>query len=117
IKDTVTSFLPGVKKVSRKKEDYLELLSLLYLIVRQVQGGGLKKFESDIDNPDDSPFFKQFPRLLADKKIIIFICDYLRLVSLGTKSPHEVTELMEEEIETLRHELYATPRALQTIAD
>jgi chemotaxis protein MotA len=118
LKDTVTSFLPGVKKVSRKKADYLELLSLLYLIVRQVQGqGGLKKLESDIDNPEQSAFFKQFPRLLEDKKIIVFICDYLRLVALGTKSPHEVTELMEEEIETLRHELNATPRAIQIIAD
>lgn len=118
LKDTLTSFLPGVKRVSRKKEDYLELLSLLYLIVRQAsKNSGLKDIESDIDNPEESAFFKQFPRLLEDKKIIIFICDYLRLVSLGTKSPHEVTELMEEEIETLRHELYTTPRALQVIAD
>lgn len=118
LKDTVTSFTPGIKKVSRKKSDYLELLSLLYLIVRQVQGsGGLKKFEADIDDPDNSALFKQFPRLLEDKKIIVFICDYLRLISLGTKSPHEVVELMEEEIETLKHELRTTPKALQTIAD
>lgn len=118
LKDTVLSFAPGVKKVSRKKADYLELLSLLYLILRTLQGtGGMRKFDKDIDDPENSPFFKQFPRLLEDKKIIIFICDYLRLMSLGSKDPHEVAELMEEEIETLKHELNTTPRAIQTIAD
>ena len=118
LKDTVLSFAPGVKKVSRKKADYLELLSLLYLILRTIQGsGGIKKLESDIDDPENSAFFKQFPRLLEDKKIIVFICDYLRLMALGSKDPHEVAELMEEEIETLKHELNTTPRAIQTIAD
>lgn len=117
LKDTLKAALPGSKK-RRGKADYLELLSLIFLIVRQAQSpNGLRSLEEDMDNPEESQLFKQFPRLTEDKKIVVFLCDYLRLISLGTKRPHELADLMDEEIETLKHELSETPRALQVIAD
>lgn len=116
LKDTLHSLKPS--KNRRTKADYLELLSLIFLIVRQAQQpNGMRNLEEALDDPFNSQFFKQFPKLIEDKKIIVFLCDYLRLIGLGTKRPHELADLMDEEIETLKHELSETPHALQTIAD
>lgn len=117
LKDTLTAFLPGTKK-KRGKDDYLQLLSMLYLILRQAsQARGMKDLDEHLNDPARSSFFAQFPRIVGDQKVIVFVCDYLRLISLGTRRPHELGDLMDEEIETLRHELSETPRALQTVAD
>jgi len=117
LKDSILSFLPG-RKTRRKKDDYLQLLSLIFMLLRSAaKPQTMKALEEHLDDPLNSSFFKQFPRLSEDQRIIIFICDYIRLISLGTKRPHELADLMDEEIDTLKHELSETPRALQTIAD
>jgi len=117
LRDTVTAFLPGGRK-KRHKEDYLQLLSMLFLVLRSAQKQpNMKDLEADLNDPANSQFFAQFPRIAGDQRVIVFLCDYLRLISLGTKRPHELGDLMDEEIETLRQELEQTPKALQTIAD
>lgn len=117
IKDTITSFLPGGKP-KRKKADYLELLSLIFILLRATaKPQAWREMEKDFDDPLNSKFFNQFPKLMEDSKVVIFICDYMRLISMGTKEPHEISELFDEEIDTLRSELSETPKALRTIAD
>ena len=66
------------------EEDYLELLSLLYAILRSVKGQGMLQLESMIERPHESELFQQYPRVLANPRAVNFLCDYLRLLSLGT---------------------------------
>ena len=49
--------------------------------------------------------------------MLLFLCDYLRMISLGTENPHEIETLMDEEIETHHHELHQVASAVQVMAD
>ena len=46
-----------------------------------------------------------------------FICDYCRIIIIGNARSHEVEALMDEEIETLRHEKEKPCHAFQAVAD
>ena len=58
-----------------------------------------------------------FPRLLANKDLLTFICDYGRLIIIGNAKTHEIEALMDEELETLANDRYKPVHALQNIAD
>lgn len=50
--------------------------------------------ENHIDNPDESDLFNQFPGFHENHHAVEFICDYRRMMSLGSESPHEMADLM-----------------------
>jgi chemotaxis protein MotA len=86
------------------KEDYLELLSLLYMIFKTAKTKGMLALESHVENPQESPLFQQFPKILADHHAVEFICDYLRMMTMGTDNPHQMEDLINEELEVHHHE-------------
>jgi len=61
--------------------------------------------------------FQQFPRFCEDEVALTFLCDYLRLLTLGTENSHEMEALMDEEIETHHHEHEQVAGAVQSMAD
>src|SRR3546814_20717011 len=69
-----------------------------------------------IENPHDSALFQQFPGVLANETAITFMCDYLRMMTLGSNDPHEMETLMDEEIEVVHHEHSEVAHALQIMA-
>ena len=100
-----------------KKDNYLELLQLLYQILKVAKTKGNLGLEQHIENPQDSALFQQFPGILANDTAITFVCDYLRMFTLGSEDPHEMEALMDEEIELVHHEHSEVAHALQTMAD
>lgn len=105
------------KKDKYNKQSYLELLSMMYLVFRTARTKGWLALEQHIENPHDSEIFKKFPGFYADHHAVTFLCDYLRLISLGAEKPHEIEALMDQEIETQREGRDHTSHALQTMAD
>lgn len=99
------------------KESYLELLSLLYQIFKTAKSKGMLALEQHVENPQDSQLFQAFPKFSADKVALTFLCDYLRLLTLGTDKAHEIETLIDEEIETHHAEHAQVSGALQTMAD
>lgn len=100
-----------------KKEDYLELLTMMYQVFKIAKTKGLLALEQHIEKPEDSPLFQQFPKFYGDHHAISFLCTYLRLMSLGADNPHELVDLMEEDIETMHHEHQRVSDAIQGVAD
>jgi chemotaxis protein MotA len=99
------------------KDDYLELLSLLYQIFKTAKSKGMLALETHIENPEDSDLFNEFPTFSSDHHVVSFTCDYLRMISLGTENPHEIEALMDEELETHHGEMSQAAGAVQTMAD
>ena len=99
------------------KDDYIELLSLLYQIFKTAKSKGMLALETHIENPEDSDLFNEFPVFSADHHVVTFTCDYLRMISLGTENPHEIEALMDEELETHHLELGQAAGAVQSMAD
>lgn len=100
-----------------KKDSYIELISLLYQILKVAKTKGNLGLEQHIENPQDSALFQQFPGVMANETAVTFMCDYLRMLTLGSEDPHEMETLMDEEIEVVHHEHSEVSHALQTMAD
>jgi chemotaxis protein MotA len=99
------------------KAAYLELLSLLYTVFRLAKTKGTLALEQHIERPDESPLFARFPTFMSDRDAVVFLCDYLRLLTLGTDNHHEMESLMDTEIETHHAEADSVATAIQTVAD
>ena len=117
IKDTGKAILEAIKGSSPKERDYLDLLGLLYVLMRELRGNGRNALEEQIDNPKDSELFQRFPKTLADKDMTAFICDYVRLILVGNARTHEIEALMDEEIETIKRDRLKPYSAIQSVAD
>jgi chemotaxis protein MotA len=118
---TVKHTLSMLKKLMGQprynKDSYLELLSLLYTSFKLAKTKGMLALEQHVENPRESQLFQRFPTFMNDESSLTFLCDYLRLLTLGTDNPHEVEALMDEEIETHLQESMHVPSALATSAD
>jgi chemotaxis protein MotA len=99
------------------KQDHLELLGVLYLLFKLVQTKGPLAIETHIENPESSEIFSRFPRFASNHHAIEFICDYLRMVTLGTRNVHEMEALMDEELETHEQEQERLVSAMTALAD
>lgn len=117
IKDTIKSLKCLIKAEAHDKESYMELMSVLYMLFKLARTKGWLALESHIEEPEDSELFRQFPGFHENHHAITFLCDYLRIISLGNENPHEIEALMDEEIETLEHEKMHPSHAVQTMAD
>lgn len=114
---TLKSFGQLLKGPKYKKEAYLELLTLLYSVFKLAKSKGMLALEAHVENPEESELFERFPLFKKDHHAVIFLCDYLRMLTLGTENPHEMETLMDEEIEVHHHEHSQIADAMQSIAD
>lgn len=120
-KHTVKQTFADIKAIYKKdkygKAEYIELLSVLFAIFKTARTKGWLALERHIEEPHESDLFKKFPHFYANHHAVTFLCDYLRLISLGAEKPHEVEALMDQEIETQAIEAGHTAHAVQTMAD
>ncbi|MGE4218376.1 MAG: flagellar motor stator protein MotA [Alphaproteobacteria bacterium] len=100
-----------------KKADYQELLMLLYQTFRLAKTKGMLALEAHVENPEESLLFQQFPGVLRDHHTMDFLCDYLRLLTLGTDNPHEVEGLMDQELEAHHHHELHVAHAIKELAE
>lgn len=100
-----------------KREDYVDLLKLIYDILMSARKGGMLSIERHIDDPKSSDIFSKYPRILADHHMVEFITDCLRLMVGGNLDPHELESLLEYELETHHKEAHEPAHAVQKMAD
>ncbi|PAU79381.1 flagellar motor stator protein MotA [Halomonas salipaludis] len=105
------------RTVKYNKETYMELMALQYKLLAKARRDGMLAIERDIDNPQESPLFSEYPKIQADPMIMGFLTDYLRLMISGNMDPHQIDELMEHEIEAFEHEAHIPADALAKVGD
>ncbi len=96
---------------------YMELLGVLFALFKLAKTKGDLALESHVENPGESSLFQEFPTFAKDHHALEFVCDYLRLLTLGTKNAYEVEAIMEQELEVHHDELHAISGSLHTMAD
>ncbi|MGB0935713.1 MAG: flagellar motor stator protein MotA, partial [Alphaproteobacteria bacterium] len=99
------------------KENFLELLSALYAVFKLARGKGMLALESHIEEPHSSSLFSHFPHFVEQHHPMDFLCDYLRLMTLGGDNPHQMEDLMDAELDVHHEERHAMAGAIQTMAD
>ncbi len=105
------------KSKSHDKEQYMELLALMYTLLSKGRKDGMMALESDVEDPQNSAIFSAYPHVLEDALVLAFMTDYLRLIVSGNTDPHEIGELMEQEMETYKHEGQIPAHSLIRVGD
>lgn len=106
-----------VKGPRYKRDDYVQLLKLLYEILVKIRKEGLMAIEGDLESPDGGALFKNYPRIVADHHLMDFIRDCLRMMVGGSLDPHELESLLEQELESHHAEAHEPASAVQKVAD
>ncbi|HTW69735.1 MAG TPA: flagellar motor stator protein MotA [Acetobacteraceae bacterium] len=99
------------------RTDYIDLLSLLYFLVRLASTKGNMAVEPHIEKPQESAAFQKFPRILANAFATATICDYLRMVGMNADDPNQIEDVMARELKKMLNEELHGAHSLQTMAD
>jgi chemotaxis protein MotA len=99
------------------KQRYLDGLKMLYDLFNRSRREGLTAIEQDIEEPEKSKIFMSYPALLADHHIRNFICDTLRTATSGAVEPHDIDQMMEQDMDVHHHDAVQPVAALSTMAD
>ena len=114
----IAGALGGVLKGSPfNKERYLSTLKMMYQFLNKVRKEGLLSVEMDVEKPEDSSIFKNYPEFLADHHAREFVCDTLRMAITGGVEPFDMDQMMELDMEVHDHEATQPVNSLSTVAD
>ena len=117
VKDAGKAIMEAIKGKTVSQRDYLDVLGLLFTLMREIRSKSRGEVEGHIDNPQESEIFQRYPNVLKNEQLVQFICDYARLILIGNAKPHEVEALMDEEIHTMEHDALKSYHALTGMAD
>lgn len=99
------------------KQTYIDLLKMLYQVFSIARKEGLLGLESHIENPAKSNVISKFPTFLAHHHAVDFFSDTMKVVLTGAVGPHDLSEMMEIDLETAHQEENLPGEAVQGIAD
>ncbi|MCF6233700.1 MAG: flagellar motor stator protein MotA [Rhodobacteraceae bacterium] len=123
ISNSITEVKHAVKDLGKvfkgpkwQPEDFRDLLCLLFELIKLAKQNPVE-MEQHIEEPENSPIFSKYEKILEDKEAINLICDTLRSASMNYDDPHQVEEVLEKRIEANLHHAQHSAHALQIMAD
>jgi chemotaxis protein MotA len=99
------------------KDHYLELLGLLFTLFKLAKTKGDLALEAHVETPQESTIFQNFQTVFKAHGAVEFLCDYLRLLTLGTSNSHEMENVMEAELDAHHGEMHNISSAVTTLGD
>lgn len=117
IKDSGKGIVEAFKHDVPKKREYLDVLGLLYTLMRELRSKPRNEVEAHFDDPGQSPIFQKFPSVVKNSELLTFICDYCRLIIIGNARTHEIESLMDEEIQTVKTDKLKAYHSMVTISE
>lgn len=114
---SIFSQLAGVMKGGYVKQDYLDLLVMMFEIFNVARRDGLVGLENHIEHPHESEILQRYPKFLKDHHAVNFFSDTMRVIISGAVQPHDLEDLMDNDIEAIHEEEARPSTALNTTAD
>jgi chemotaxis protein MotA len=99
------------------KSDYQDLLSLLYLVFKQVQQSGVMSLEAHFEEPEKSPILSRYPKFLARHDAVDFLADSAKVIIVGGIAAHDLEALMDEDLQVHHSEALRPSATLAKIGD
>ena len=91
------------------KQDYLEMLGMMYQTFRLTQQSGVMALEAHCDDPQSSAIFSRFPKFLANHHAVDFFTDSVRVIIMGGVGPFD--------LEVHHHESLKPAQAIAKVGD
>jgi chemotaxis protein MotA len=99
------------------KQDYLELLGMMYQTFRLTQQSGVMALEAHCDDPAASSIFSRYPKFLGNHHALDFFTDSVRLIIMGGVSPFDLEAMMDVDLEVHHHEALKPAAAINKVGD
>ncbi|MBM4285436.1 MAG: flagellar motor stator protein MotA [Deltaproteobacteria bacterium] len=109
--------LSSLKSGGPSKENFVELLQLLYEIFQTARVKGLLTLEAHVEKPEDSELFTKYPIILHNHHALEYLTDSLKLLVVGGVPPLELELLLDADLETQEEEGKKPAHNLARIAD
>jgi chemotaxis protein MotA len=96
---------------------YNELLKMLYDLFMLARREGLVALEHHAEKPMESDFFKRYPTFQGNHHALEFLADTLKVIITGTVQPHDLSEMMEVDLDTHHEAAGKVPGVLANTGD
>ena len=109
--------LKGLLGSAPRKDEYLDLLAMMYQLFRVIQQSGIMSLESHVEKPDDSPILSKYPKFLARHASANFLSDSVKVMILGGISAFDLEALMDEDLHVHHSEALKAGSAVTKVSD
>jgi chemotaxis protein MotA len=116
-KNTISAIMGLLKPDPYNRAAYDDVLKLMYQVFNVARKEGLLGLEKHVENPENSEIIRNYPTFLNNHHANSFFCDTLKVVLTGSVSPHDLSEMMELDLETAHHSAVLPSEAMQTVGD
>jgi chemotaxis protein MotA len=113
VRDLGKSFKGG----GPSKDDYMDLLKLLYEIFMIGRRNGLIALDEHVTSPEESSLFNKYPSVLKDHKRVNFLRNALRPIIDGKIKPDQLQDLLNSELDTMEEEDHKPVDILNLVGD
>ena len=117
VKATISAVKGLLKPDPYTRNTYLDLFKLMFQLFVVARKDGLLGLEKHIEHPEESDLMKKYPSFLSNHHATHFLCDTMKVILTGTVSPHDLSEMMELDLEIAHQEAKLPAEALQTVGD
>ena len=114
---TIKTIGPLLKGSPYKKARYIELLCLMGSLFKLAKTKGVLAIEKHIEDPHESTLFQKYPGFYNDHHAVTFLCDYMRLITMGSADPYKMEDLLNAELENHHKETHQVVGAVSNVAD
>lgn len=112
----IASFKSGFKDTTPKKQDYLDLLSLLFELFQLMRREGTLAVENHVSSGGDTPLFNKYPSVKSRHHAFDMLLDGLKQMVDGLP-PHELDRLFDLDLETHHDEEHVPISLIQAMGD
>lgn len=117
LKELVHKLKSAVFSKASSREEYFDLLKMLYEIFMVGRRNGLIALEEHVMNPKDSAIFKKYPAFMANHGRVEFLLNGLRPVIDGKIKPDQLEALMTAELDSKADEADHPVHVLNLVGD
>jgi chemotaxis protein MotA len=117
VKTSIKAVMGILKPDPFVKTAYLDLLKMMYELFNIARKEGLLGLEKHIEDPAKSDVISKFPSFLNNHHASTFFCDTMKVILTGAVGPHDLSEMMELDLEISHKEAKMPSDAIQNMGD
>lgn len=116
-KQTFAQIAHLMKPAKFGKQEYEDLLIMIYKLFSLARTDGLLAIESHIEEPEKSSILSANKSFMSNHHAVEFFCDTMKILVTGGVQPHDLADMMEQDLDAVHAEENQVPDALQVSAD
>lgn len=117
IKKIGTNLMRVIQGSKFSRQQYIGCLRMMFMLFNKARKEGVAAIEQDVEEPEKSQLFSDYPFFLGNHHVRNFVCDTMRMAVTGAANTFDIDQMMELDME-VHHLSAAEPvSALAAMAD